>query len=261
MPKRHGRSQGRPVRTARHRVPFEILAAALLLAGLAAMLSLRGCGRADAELHFARVPALTEPLWGRLFEWKPGQYVRVEYGTGTSTSLDTSGFTDPGTKNAADLVKWAEMAWENQWGYVWGTFGYVLNEDLLNDRLETYGDDVGEYLDVIREKWMGRRVADCIGLIKGYGWYDPDIGEVQYKYGDMEDLGTDAMYQKAKVKGKIDTLPEKPGLVLYAPGHVGVYIGDGIAIESMSHAAGVVKTKVASRPWIAWMECPFIEYD
>lgn len=251
-----------PVRTARQRVRYELGTIALLLVCIAAALLLRGrSGSDDAKASFIQVPALTEPLWGELFEWKPGQYVRVEYGSDTSTALDTDGFTDPSTKNAADLVKWAEMAWEHRWGYVWGTFGFVLTEDLLSDRLAMYGDDVGDYMDIIRSQWMGHRVADCMGLIKGYGWYDPDAHEIRYGYGDMVDLGTDGMYQTATVKGEIASLPEKPGVLLYAPGHIGVYIGNGFAIEAMSHAAGVVKTKVASRPWIAWLECPYIHYD
>lgn len=31
-------------------------------------------------------------------------------------------------KNNLDLVKWAEFAYENKWGYVWGSHGQVLTE-------------------------------------------------------------------------------------------------------------------------------------
>ncbi len=195
-------------------------------------------------------------------EWKEGQFVVVEYGTGTSTALDTSGFTDPATKNSHDLAEWAKMAWKNQWGYVWGTFGYVLTDDLLAGKLEQYPDELGEYEAVIREKWMGRRVADCVGLIKSYGWYDPSTGGIEYGSGDMPDTGTDGMWNAAGVKGDIATMPDVPGLLVYSTaGHIGVYIGDGYAIEAISHAGGVVKTKVADRPWTGWLQCPYVRYD
>ena len=47
-----------------------------------------------------------------------GEYLR---GDGTSIELDISTFTDPSTKNAADLALYAIHAWESGWGYVWGT--------------------------------------------------------------------------------------------------------------------------------------------
>lgn len=207
-------------------------------------------------------PDMSDATLFRRLEWKEGQFVLVEYGTGTSTRLDVSGFTDPSTKNSHDLVEWAKMAWENQWGYVWGTFGYILTEEQLAGKLEQYPDALGEYEDLIREKWMGRRVVDCVGLIKSYGWYDPDTGGIEYGSGDMPDTGTDGMWDAAQVKGDIGTMPDEPGILVYSTaGHIGVYIGDGIAVEAISHEGGVVKTKVADRPWTGWLQCPYIRYD
>ena len=200
------------------------------------------------------------PIPPDMFEWREGEYVHVEYGDKISTFVDDSRLTEPDVKNSADLVIWAQMAWENQWGYVWGTFGDVLTEDLLSYKLEQYPEGVGDYEQIIREKWMGRRVADCAGLIKGYGWYDPDQHAISYCYGDMPDIGTDGFFEDAPDKGPIDTLPETPGLLVYAEGHVGVYIGGGWAIEAISHAGGVVKTRVADRTWTHWLQCPYIQY-
>ena len=44
-------------------------------------------------------------------------------------------------------------------------------------------------------------------------------------------------------------MPDVPGIVLWRKGHIGVYIGDGWAIEARGFAYGVVKTKVAGRGW------------
>lgn len=253
--------------------PAAVLAVLSLTAIVCAVILLfsvtnRPASQPDAAATAATVPEETGGTGAagsprtKWLEWKEGQFVRVEYGTKTSTELDTSGFIDPSTKNSHDLVEWAKMAWENQWGYVWGTFGYVLTEELLAGRIEQYPNELGEYEDLIREKWMGRRAADCVGLIKGYGWYDPGTGGIEYGFGDMPDTGTDGMWDAAEVKGDIDAMPDEPGLLVYSTaGHIGVYIGDGCAIEAISHAGGVVKTKVADRPWTGWLQCPYIRYD
>ena len=235
-----------------------------LLALTAALLWARGPGGRPRETAAAapasQVPAPAEPEQGEMFQWKEGEYVLVQRGTGTSNEIEESRFADLSVKSAADLAAWAQMAWENQWGYVWGTFGSVLDEDLLAYKLDQFGDAVARYEDVIRSKWMGRRVADCAGLIKGYCWYDPALHAISYGCGDMPDIGTDGFFERAPAKGPIDTLPETPGLLVYAEGHIGVYVGGGWAVEAISHAGGVVKTRVADRTWTYWLQCPYIQY-
>lgn len=241
------------VRAVRRRVATELAAAILLAAAAAALWLGRG-----ANIPLSEGGLL--PAEGEMFQWKPGQYVLVQRGESVSNEIDDSRFSDLATKNAADLAVWAQMAWENQWGYLWGTYGDVLDEALLDYKIQQYGDDVLDYEDVVREKWMGRRVADCAGLIKGYGWYDPARHEIEYGYGDMPDRGTDGLYELAPEKGPIDTLPETPGVLVYAKGHVGVYVGGGWVVEAISHAGGVVKTRVADRTWTDWFKCPAVQY-
>lgn len=93
-----------------------------------------------------------------------------EHGGSYSDTIDTSGFVTPSTKNNVDLAAYAMQAWENNWGYCWGTYGNVLTEALFNYKLQQYPEGVGKYEDFIRANWLGRRTADCIGLIKGYSW-------------------------------------------------------------------------------------------
>ena len=50
----------------------------------------------------------------------------VQYGTDYDNMIDISGFIDPSTKNNLDLAAYAIQAWENNWGYVWGTYGNIL---------------------------------------------------------------------------------------------------------------------------------------
>ena len=185
----------------------------------------------------------------------------VAYGAGGDAELTVVGFTDPDTKNADDLVVYVTHAWENQWGYVWGTFGQVLTESLLEQKISQYPSGVGDKEEIIREKWLGGRTADCVGLIKSYGWLDADHLRIRYGSGGMPDIGADAMYYNAQVKGSLDTMPETPGLAVWRSGHIGVYVGDGEVIEAMGTAYGVVRTQLAERSWTAWLEIPYISYD
>ena len=86
-----------------------------------------------------------------------GEFLR---GDGSSIDLDISAFTDPNSKNAADLVTYAIHAWESGWGYVWGTYGDVLTESLFAYKLEQYPDGVGSYEDFIRANWLGGRTTE-----------------------------------------------------------------------------------------------------
>jgi len=186
-----------------------------------------------------------------------GEYAR---GDGVSIELDISAFADPTTKNNLDLVTYAENAWENGWGYVWGTYGSVLTDSQFASKLAQYPDGVGSYEDFIRENWLGRRTTDCVGLIKGYGWLDISDMSIGYAINGMPDVGADQMYANATVKGDMSSMLDTPGLAVWHSGHIGVYIGNGEVIEAMGTKYGVVKTKLSERSWTAWLEVPYINY-
>ena len=136
-----------------------------------------------------------------------------------------------------------------------------MTESLLESKIRQYPDGVGSYESVIRSKWLGGRTADCVGLIKGYGWLDTDSMSIRYGTNGMPDIGADAMYRNAAVKGPIGTIPEIPGLAVWKSGHIGVYIGDGYVIEAMNTKKGVVKTKLEGRGWTHWLQIEYNNYD
>ena len=187
-----------------------------------------------------------------------GEFLR---GDGSSIDLDISAFVDPANKNAADLVTYAIHAWESGWGYVWGTYGNVLTESLLAHKVSQYPDGVGNHEDIIRANWLGGRTADCVGLIKGYGWLSPETMTIDYGTHGMPDIGANQMYYNAKESGPISTMPDVPGLAVWHEGHIGVYIGNGQVIEAMGTRYGVVKTELADRGWTHWLKVPYINYD
>ena len=182
-------------------------------------------------------------------------------GGGSGAALDVSDLTNPASKNAADLVVYVTNAWQSGWGYVWGTYGQVLTPELFQYKLTQYPEGVGQYADFIRSNWLGKHTADCVGLIKGYGWLNADTMEIEYGTNGMPDIGANQMYYNATRKGTIDTIPEVPGLAVWKLGHIGVYIGNGEVIEAMGTKYGVVKTQLQGRGWTHWLEIPYISYN
>lgn len=158
--------------------------------------------------------------------------------------------------NNIGLVQHAKQALSEKWGYVWGTFGQVLTEALLTQKIKQYPDGVANYESFIRGHWMGRHVTDCVGLIKSYYWNG--------SYNVRTDVSADGMLSAAKEKGPISTMPEIPGICVQKVGHIGVYIGNGQVIEARGTKYGVIQSPLkgpGASAWTNWLKCPFIDYS
>lgn len=163
-------------------------------------------------------------------------------------------------KNNLDLVKWAQMAYDNKWGYVWGSHGNVLTANELKRLEKTFGSHVTDKEEYIKSHWLGRRTSDCVGLIKGYGWYDETSGIIKYGTNEMKDVTADGMFNAAVKKGPISTMPDIPGIAVWHQGHIGVYIGNGYVIHAANTYDGVIKTPITSSGWTHWLKVPYINY-
>lgn len=175
-------------------------------------------------------------------------------------SSNTIDIDIPGDKTNEGLVEWAKFAYDNKWGYVWGSHGKVLTEKELGRLKSVFGSHVTDKEEYIRNNWLGRRTSDCVGLIKGYGWYDNDSGTIKYGTNGMRDVTANGMYQAATEKGPISTMPNIPGLAVWHEGHIGVYIGGGYVIHAANTYAGVIKTPITSSDWTHWLKVPYINY-
>lgn len=214
-----------------------------------------GCfaeGQSDSELIAAVNAAFGTNLSAEDFT-KVMSAIRAAY-------ISTAGYVDPTVKNNLDLVEWAKNAHSKGWGYVWGTYGQVLTRNLYKAKAAQYPDEVGGYADFIKEHWIGGRTADCVGLIKGYSWFNVETGTIDYGTNGMPDIGADTMYSNATEKGTIDTIPEIPGLAVWHEGHIGIYIGNGQVIHASGTKVGVIQTPIGSSGWTHWLKIPYITY-
>ena len=168
------------------------------------------------------------------------------------------------------LVKHAKAALADKTKYMWGgilrpiTKTYIQQVSSIPGYKSQYPKSRIAILNSVVGK--GYYGVDCVGLIKSYYWSGNSSGGTGSKdYKASTDVNAHGMYNSAKIKGKIDTLPEQPGLVLYCKSrpHVGIYIGGGEVIESTlsSRGDGVVKTKLKDFGWEYWCQCPFIAAD
>jgi hypothetical protein len=161
-------------------------------------------------------------------------------------------------KTAAGLVAYAKA----QLGcpYWYGTFGFVATQALLNDRKKHYPTRYTRLADYQRDIRQGRRVYDCVGLIKGYLWSETPSSKP--KYNAAQDVSANGMKLYCKTGGPIAGLPEAPGALVFMKDHVGVYIGGRQAIEARGGypAYAVVQTKLSERPWATWGKLNWISY-
>lgn len=160
-------------------------------------------------------------------------------------------------KTNLGLVEFAKKARDMKAGYVYGTFGQILTPSLLDYKRKQYPYQVERYIDFIKQHYLNKVTYDCVGLIKGYLWTNQNGSVV---YNPSQDVSANGMYNMAKVKGTIATMPEIPGLCVHYDGHIGVYIGEGKVVEARGTTSGVVETILAGRGWAHWLECPYVTY-
>jgi hypothetical protein len=143
--------------------------------------------------------------------------------------------------------------------YWYGCFGQAGSLSLLSAKIKQYPKYYTKSrIDRCKGQY-GLEVFDCVGLIKSYLWRSDD-GKIIYNASS--DVSADGMKSKCKENGDISSLPEIPGILLFMKGHVGVYIGNGYAIEATvgNSEYKVKKSKVSTRGWQSWGKCPYITY-
>lgn len=168
------------------------------------------------------------------------------------------------------LIEYCKKCLETNTIYVYGTFGNKLTNALITSKAKQYPKQNTPYRVGLYKKALNSGKTyyafDCVGLIKSYIWG----GYVNVKYNASQDKSANGMYEVAKVKGNISTIPAREGVLVQMNGHIGVYDGKGYVYEctpnktfaKQSHkAGGVCKTKLSDRKWTHWCECIYITYE
>jgi hypothetical protein len=116
---------------------------------------------------------------------------------------------------------------------------------------------------------------DCVCLIKGllWGWNGDTsntYGGASYLSCDVPDIGADSMIKRCK-DVSFDFSNIQVGEAVWMPGHIGVYVGDGLAVECTPiWKDGVQITAVANigrkegynaREWEKHGKLPYVTYE
>lgn len=103
--------------------------------------------------------------------------------------------------------------------YVWGGKGEIMTETRLDELISYYGES---YYPLDREEYIGKQAFDCSGLT--FYLYNEVMGElIGYSTYDQEEILEDYEVSEDDIL---------PGDLIYTPGHVVIYIGDGRIIQA-----------------------------
>ena len=159
--------------------------------------------------------------------------------------------------------------------YVLGCFGSPLNDA----NKERYSKNNSYNKKSARTKKINAASAetfgfDCSNLIKGvlWGWNGDKLksyGGAKYGSNNVPDINADTMISKCS-NVSTDFSNIEIGEAVWIKGHIGVYIGDGLAVECIAKwDDGVQITAVSnigkksgynSRKWTKHGKLPYIEY-
>lgn len=141
----------------------------------------------------------------------------------------------------------------DHWGSIENTDGQLWTEEMQAETKE------GSPERKFGERWIGKHVADDIGLVR---YALATLGDASLKKGtEIKDI-----WEKlCENKGALLCDELKPGSVVFKKKgeeftHIGVYIGGGKVIEAKSVKMGVGTSSVTTG-WDAWGELSAVNYS
>ena len=122
--------------------------------------------------------------------------------------------------------------------YMWGCFGSPVTNGIITEKANQYPDWYGAAKQANLRALIGKGyfAFDCVNLTKGilWGWKgDKNAyhGGARYAGNAVPDVSADGMIAKCKDVSATGWDKLVPGEGLWLPGHWGMYIGDGLAVE------------------------------
>lgn len=150
---------------------------------------------------------------------------------------------------ASDLIALFRQAYDEKWGYIWGTRGQTWTQASQSAATREMTVKYGS-------RWIGRRVADCSGL---FVWAYKQLGGSIYHGSNT--IWNKYTSDKGAVGGKMSIAP---GTAVFQVNngirtHIGLYIGGGMCIEAQETRTGVVVSDISR--WREWGRLKDVEYD
>lgn len=175
-----------------------------------------------------------------------------------------------------DFLLYARKAESRNNVYVLGGFGVVLKGKQL-DRYTSNYEYNRDHAEKIRKAAENQPCFgfDCVGLIKGllWGWNGngaATYGGAKYNSNDVPDAGADSFFKHYCHNMGKPTDWMTRGCILHKEGHVAIYLGEGIALESTRNGNGKIRRcnvkgvgNDPELPTVAfedWGLCNFIDY-
>ncbi len=190
---------------------------------------------------------------------------------------ETADFSNKTVDTAWELANRAAYIAKNYGTlYVMGGFGAPLSDANKAKYIADYEyNSLPERVEMINGAAPDTFAFDCSGLIKGilWGWSGETgsrYGGASYTYGDVPDFNSDStvIYADGTVTGDWSRI--EIGEILWSSGHMGIYIGDGLAVESTpGYTNNVQITAVGNigekegynaRKWMAHGKLKFVSY-
>lgn len=155
--------------------------------------------------------------------------------------------------------------------YAWGMFGSPITKTIVTGKARQYPSWYTDTrLKGVFTPLYGRNPPawgfDCIGLIKGvlWGWEgdtSKSYGGATYASNGVPDVSADTMISRCSdVSADFNNI--SIGEYLWMKGHCGIYIGDGLVVESSPKwRNGVQITDLKARKWLKHGKLPWVEYS
>lgn len=157
--------------------------------------------------------------------------------------------------------------------YMWGTYGKPLTNGLITAKAKQYPKYNTPTRVARHQKLVGKGYSawDCVGLIKGILWgWEPGKDVPYLGNKEVPDTGSDGMIKQCKIQNEsFKTI--LPGEVVWKPGHIGIYIGDGLVVEATSGWTDNVLTSYLANKgpvdgykgklWTRHGQLPWVDYS
>lgn len=180
-------------------------------------------------------------------------------------------------KNTVLVEKALDIARNYKTTYIWGGIGLPITAQTIQRAEQSYSQNTTAGYAAAARKLVGEPGAfyfDCVGLIKAilWGWCGDSTktyGGGRYASNGVPDIGADAAITQCHGVSTAFT-GLTPGEVVWCRGHIGIYVGDGLAVECTPAWKNGVQISVVGnlgkqsgypvRYWTKHGKLPWVDY-